>query len=115
MATPHFRFDSISPAGTLEGDITFSILLRDWYADGILSQQEKHHNLNLSATLNVNPDLGLGYFEHTCGHGSISSGNFKFVNPPLDNNLQIVGQIQTYTCPSPVEETTWGAVKALFQ
>jgi hypothetical protein len=115
LATPHFRFDTISPAGVIEGDITFSILVRDWYADGILSQQEKHHNLNLSATVSVNPALGQGYFAGTCGHGSISSGNFNFLNPPLDDNLQIVGQLQTYTCPSPVEETTWGAVKALFE
>ncbi len=115
MAAPRFRFDTISPAGAIEGDITFSILVRDWYADGILSQYEKHHNLNLSATLSLNPGLGEGYFEDTCGHGSVSSGNFKFVNPPLDNALQIVGQLQTYTCPSPVEETTWGAMKALFQ
>lgn len=112
---PHFRFDTISPTGAIEGDITFSILVRDWYADEILSQQEKHHNLNLSATLSVNPDLGEGEFEDLCGHGSVSSGNFKFVNPPLDNNLQIVGQLQTYTCLTPVEETTWGAVKALFK
>jgi len=115
LETPHFRFDSISPAGVIEGDITFSILVRDWYADGILSQQEKHHNLNLSATVSVNPGLGQGYFEDTCGHGSISSGNFNFLNPPLDDSLQIVGQLQTYTCPSPVEEVTWGAVKALFE
>lgn len=115
MAPPHFRFDTISPAGAIEGDISFSILVRDWYADQILSQQEKHHNLNLSATLSVNPDLGEGYFEDTCGHGSVSSGNFNFHNPPMDDDVQIVGQLQTYTCPSPVEETTWGAVKALFQ
>jgi hypothetical protein len=115
MATPHFRFDSISPAGVLEGDITFSILVRDWYADEILSQQEKHGNLNMSATVNVNPGLGQGYFEDTCGHGSVSSGNFNFHNPPMKDNLQIVGQLQTYTCPSPVEDSTWGAMKALYR
>ncbi len=114
-APPHFRFDTTSPAGAIEGDISFSILVRDWYADQILSQQEKHHNLNLSATLSVNPDLGEGYFEDTCGHGSVSSGNFNFHNPPMYDDLQIVGQLQTYTCPNPVEETTWGAVKALFR
>lgn len=114
-STPHFRFDTSSPAGAIEGDISFSILVRDWYADGELSQQEKHDNLNLSATLNVNPELGEGYFYAMCGHGSVSSGNFNFVNPPLNDDLQIIGQLQTYTCPSPVEETTWGAVKALFE
>jgi hypothetical protein len=114
-APPHFRFDITSPVGAIEGDITFSILVRDWYADGILSQQEKHHNLNLSATLNVNPDLGEGEFEDLCGHGSVGSGNFNFHNPPMYDDLQIVGQLQIYTCPNPVEETTWGAVKALFK
>ncbi|MBN2565458.1 MAG: hypothetical protein JXB46_07080 [Candidatus Eisenbacteria bacterium] len=113
-APPHFRFDLVSPAGVMEGDITFTVLVRDWYADGILSQSEKHRNLNLSATLSINPDLGTGEFEDLCGHGSVSSGNFNFVNPPTLDVLQLVGQIQTYTCPSPVEDTTWGAIKALF-
>jgi hypothetical protein len=111
---PHFRFDLVSPAGVLEGDITITILLRDWYADGILSQSEKHRNLNLSATLNVHPDLGTGAFEDLCGHGSVSSGNFNFHNPPMLDMLQIVGQIQTYTCPNPVEDATWGSIKALY-
>jgi hypothetical protein len=116
MAAPHFRFNTVgAQAGVLEGDVTIQILVRDWYADGILSQNEKHDNLNLSATLNVNPDLGVGYFEDLCGHGSVSSGNFNFVNPPTDDNLQIVGQLQTYTCPSPVEDQTWGVIKALYQ
>ncbi|MFH1866230.1 MAG: hypothetical protein ABIK85_10130 [Candidatus Eisenbacteria bacterium] len=115
MATPHFRFDLVSPAGVLEGDITFSILVRDWYADEILSQQEKHDNLNMSSTVSVNPALGQGYFANTCGHGSVSSGNFNFHNPPMKDDLQIVGQLQTYTCPSPVEDSTWGAMKALYR
>lgn len=113
-SAPHFRFDLVSPAGVLEGNITFTILVRDWYADGILSQSEKHDNLNVSATLNINPDLGTGAFADLCGHGSISSGNFNFVNPPTLDDLQFVGQIQTYTCPSPVEDATWGSIKALY-
>jgi hypothetical protein len=115
IAAPRFRFDTTSPVGAMEGEITFQVLVRDWYADGNLSQQEKHHNLNMSATLNLNPSLGEGYFANTCGHGSVSSGNFNFHNPPMKDNLQIVGQLQTYTCPSPVEETTWGMMKALYR
>jgi len=116
MSTPHFRFDAVgAQTGVLEGDVTIQILVRDWYADGLLSQDEKHDNLNLSATLNVNPDLGTGYFEDLCGHGSVSSGVFNFHNPPTDDELQIVGQLQTYTCPSPVENQTWGVIKALYQ
>jgi hypothetical protein len=116
MAPPHFRFDTVgAQAGAIEGDATIQILVRDWYADGILSQDEKHDNLNMSANLNVHPDLGEGYFASTCGHGSVSSGNFNFHNPPMDDNLQIVGQLQTYTCPSPVESDTWGVIKAMYR
>jgi hypothetical protein len=115
LAPPRFHFNTTSPVGAIDGEITITILVRDWYADEVLSQQEKHGNLNMSATLNLNPSLGEGYFANTCGHGSVSSGNFNFHNPPLKDNLQIVGQLQTYTCPSPVEDTTWGAMKALFR
>jgi len=115
MAAPHFRFDTAVPVGVIEGDVTIQILVRDWYADGLLSQDEKHDNLNMSATLNLNPALGEGYFADTCGHGSVSSGNFNFHNPPTDDDLQIVGQLQTYTCPSPVESSTWGVIKALYE
>jgi hypothetical protein len=114
-SAPHFRFDSASPVGVIEGDFTFTILVRDWYADGILSQSEKHRNVNMSATLNVLPSLGTGAYEGLCGNGSVSSGNFNFVNPPLTDTVQIMGQIQTYSCPSPAEDRTWGAIKALFE
>jgi hypothetical protein len=63
----------------------------------------------------VNPDLGTGAFVHLCGHGSVSSGNFNFRNPPLDDAIQIMGQIQTYGCPTPVEDTTWGTIKSLYK
>jgi hypothetical protein len=68
----------------------------------------------MSATLSINPDLGTGSFAELCGHGSVSSGNMNFVNPPAVDVLQIVGQLQTYTCPSPVEDATWGSIKALY-
>jgi hypothetical protein len=116
MSAPHFRFDTVgAQTGAIEGDATIQILVRDWYADGILSQDEKHHALNMSATLSVDPSLGEGYFASTCGHGSVSSGNFNFHNPPMDDSLQIVGQLQTYTCPSPVEDETWGVIKAMYR
>jgi hypothetical protein len=113
--TPKFTFTTTTPGGVLAGDITLTILMRDWYADGILSQAEKHKNSNLSATVSVNPALGTGAFLNLCGHGSVSSGNFNFVNPPLDDVIQIMGQVQTYNCPTPVEDTTWGTIKSLYK
>jgi hypothetical protein len=112
--TPRFEFVTTSPGGVLAGDITLRILVRDWDGDGVLSETEKYDNLNLNATLSVNPDFGTGYFMISCGHGSIGSGNFNFVDPPGVDTLQITGQLQTYPCPSPIEPTTWGTIKSMY-
>ncbi len=111
---PTFEFVTSSPGGTVAGDCTFRIMIRDWISDGVLSQSEKHRDSQIVFTMSINPDLGTGVFENWCGHGSFSSGNFRFVNPPLVNQLQIVGQLQTNECPSPVENTSWGTIKALY-
>jgi hypothetical protein len=113
-SVPQFTFDTTSPGGLLAGDITFRIMVRDWDADGVLDDQEKYDNLNFNATISVNPDFGTGYFMISCGHGSIASGNFNFVDPPGVDVLQITGQIQTYPCPSPTEQTSWGTIKAMY-
>jgi hypothetical protein len=114
---PTFEFVTASPGGTVAGDCTFRIMIRDWNGDGVLQQSEKHDDSQIVYTLSVNPNLGTGHFAtvgERCGTGSISSGNFRFVNPPEDNIIQIVGILQTNECPSPVEETTWGTIKALY-
>lgn len=113
-ATPRFEFNTTSPGGLLVGDITFRIMVRDGNGDGVLGDAEKYSNHNLTATVSVNPDFGTGYFMITCGQGSIASGNFNFVDPPGVDVLQITGQLQTYPCPSPTEETSWGTIKAMY-
>jgi hypothetical protein len=114
-STPQFVFETTSPAGSLlAGDITFRIMVRDSNGNAVLDTDEKYANQNFNATLSVNPDLGTGYFMISCGHGSIASGNFNFVDPPGVDVLQITGQIQTYPCPSPVQETSWGTIKAIY-
>jgi hypothetical protein len=112
---PTFEFVTSSPGGTVAGQCTFRILLRDRDGDGLLSQYEKHHDSQIVYTLSVDPNLGTGTFTDYCGHAPISSGNFRFLNPPSVNVLQIVGSFHTEECPSPVEDTTWGTIKALYQ
>jgi hypothetical protein len=112
---PTFEFVTSSPGGTVAGDCTYRIMIRDWNGDGIMSQSEKHRDSQIVYTLSINPDLGTGVFEDWCGHGSISSGNFKIVNPPQINVMQLVGQLQTNECPSPVEDSTWGTIKAFYR
>jgi len=109
---PTFEFDSTR--GMLAGDCTYRIMIRDWNGDGVLSQREKHQQQQLTYTLSINPDLGTSDFDDMCGHGSITSYSFKFINPPDDNDLDIMGQLQLNECPSPVEETTWGTIKSLY-
>jgi hypothetical protein len=113
-STPQFEFITTSPGGLLAGDITFRIMVRDSNNNGVLDTDEKYANQNFNATISVNPDYGTGYFMISCGHGSIASGNFNFVDPPGVDVLQITGQIQTYPCPSPTEETSWGTIKAMY-
>lgn len=116
---PQFRFNTTAPVGwngLLGGDMAITILIRDWYADGILDQAEKHRrNHNLSATMSVNPTLGTGDFINKCGDGSLSAGNFNFKNPPTLDSLTPNGQVTLRDCPSAVEGATWGAIKALYR
>ncbi|MFH1502574.1 MAG: hypothetical protein ABIG03_05975 [Candidatus Eisenbacteria bacterium] len=114
-SVPTFEFVTSSPGGTVAGVCTFRVMLRDWNGDGLLSQSEKHRDSQIVYTLSVNPNLGTGSFATLCGDGSISSGNFKFVNPPTINVMQLVGHIDVHECPSPVEDTTWSTIKALYQ
>ncbi|MBD3348080.1 MAG: hypothetical protein GF400_02650 [Candidatus Eisenbacteria bacterium] len=113
-ATPTFEFVTTSPGGTVAGDCTFRIMIRDWSGDGVLQQREKHDDSQIVYTLSIDPTRGTGIFENWCGYGSISSGNFRFVNPPQDNMLEIAGQLITEECPSPVEESSWSTIKALY-
>jgi len=112
---PRFSYDMTTPNGHVEGTMAVVILIRDWYADGILQQNEKHRNSNMSGTFSVEPAFGTGYFQDKCGHGSLSTGNFNFVNPPTLDSITATGQMQIYNCPSPVEDATWGAIKALYR
>jgi hypothetical protein len=107
-------FEFVTTDGVLAGDCTFRIMIRDWNGDGVLSQTEKHHDLQIVYTLSVNPDLGTGDFTGWCGDGSMSAFDFRFVNPPDADAIQIMGRVETKECPSPVEQTTWGTIKALY-
>jgi len=112
---PTFSFDLTSPAGCVSGDISFVIMMRDWYADEILDQSEKHRNNQIAGTFILNPDQGTGFFTDHCGDGSMSAGNFNFVNPPLDDSVMFMGQFSSEFCGSPVEDSSWGMIKALYK
>lgn len=115
-STPQFTMNVTSPiSGTFGGDITFVVQVRDGYSDGILDETEKFHDHNINATIILNPTLGTGDLENMCGHGSMSGGDFNFVYPPTDDSLTMFGQIQINPCPSPVEDSSWGTIKALYQ
>ena len=98
---PRLEFNTTSPGGILAGDLDIVVLLRDYDADGILDQNEKHHNLQYSMTLEVDPIAGTGAFEAMSGSGSLSAGDFNFVNPPQTDTIQPAGQILLEPIPPP--------------
>jgi hypothetical protein len=116
-STPLLTLDTTVPGGTLGMNTSFTILVRDYYADGILSQDEKHHDCQMNLTYSVEVTLGTGAFEDYCGDGSGSNGSFNFINPPDEDLLEFpfFNQINTWFCGAPVEDSTWGTIKALYR
>lgn len=113
---PHYTMNVSSPiAGSFGGDITLVIMVRDWYSDGILSETEKYQDQNLNATIILSPSQGTGGFVNMCGNGSMSGGDFNFIYPPTDDSLTMFGQISIVACPSPVEDASWGVIKAFYR
>jgi hypothetical protein len=115
LQPPYFGFDLTSPAGSVVGTATLTVMIRDMVPDGVLSQAEKHGASNVTATLVVDPNQGADEYSNQCGEGALGSGNFNFVNPPADDMIMINGLVQMFICPSPVEDSTWGTIKALYQ
>lgn len=113
---PRLTLDVTDPVeGVLVFNVSLVVLIRDWYADGILQQNEKHHNSQVSMTLSVETPLCSGYFEDYCGDGSGSSGNFNFVNPPDTDSIMFIAQLDVQYCGAPVGEERWATIKALFR
>jgi hypothetical protein len=127
-STPTFEMDVLSTippnmVGTLGGNITITIQVRDFVADGVLSEAEKYNNLGFNCTLIISPSLGTGDFVNMCGTGSMAAfaltggdeKRFNFVYPPDDDALELLGQMIIEPCPSPVEDSSWGTIKALYR
>ncbi len=112
--SPSFMFDLVSPVGTVTGNASVVIMMRDWYADGILSQDEKHGSNQMTVTYILDPNACTGAFADFCGNGSMSGGNFNFINPPGDDSVNLMGQFSAVFCGSPVDQSSWGVIKALY-
>jgi hypothetical protein len=71
----------------------------------------------MNFTFSVETPLCTGSFEDYCGFGSSSNGSFNFVNPPTPDELgfPFFGYLNVSHCGAPVEETSWGNIKALFR
>jgi len=116
-SSPLMTLDATVPHGVLGMNASFTVQVRDYYADGILSQYEKHHSCQMAFTYSVETPLCTGAFEDYCGDGSGSNGSFNFVNPPTADQLEFpfFNQLNIWFCGAPVEDSTWGAIKTLFR
>ena len=112
---PRMSFFTASPGGDLVTNASVTVLIRDYNADGVLQQSEKHHNSQVAITVSVETPLCTGYFEDYCGTGSLGTGNLNFINPPDEDAVQLNGQLQVNYCGAPVDESSWGTIKTLFR
>jgi len=110
---PQFWFEETGGgAYTLGGNITLNILVRDFEVDEYLSGYEKDHDHNFNSTLNPSCDNSTGLYDNTYGTGSLSGGDQNFTTADA---IEFVGQVMLSPCESPVESTTWGSIKALYE
>ena len=115
-SSPLMTLDTTVPYGVLGMNASFTVQVRDYQVDGVLSQYEKHHSCQMIFTFSVETPLCTGAFEDHCGDGSGSNGSFNFVNPPAEDLLEFpfFCQLNVWYCGAPVEDSTWGTIKALF-
>ncbi len=95
---PKFAFDVTDPEGRLRGDASLKIMVRDFNGDGVLSEAEREQNCQMTVTLVFDERGGKGAFRGMCGTGALGGGNFNFVDPPDDDDIQLVGNLTLYPC-----------------
>ena len=78
---PQFEFSTTSPGGILAGDASITVLVRDWNADGILDQNEKHDDLQCTMTVVADPLAGTGAFASANGWGSMTATSVPSMSP----------------------------------
>ena len=103
--------------GHCEGGIPAKYTVRDMDADGIFDVEERTDwNNMLDARLNkLCTDPSSGEMQCTQGFGSLNANQFGFYTPPTLNTQNGTGKLILSTCSSATENSSWGAVKSLFE
>jgi hypothetical protein len=100
----------------LGGVIRYLIItILDADGDGVVDQDDLATQA-VAANFHSHIEQSLGSYEGWCGFGP-SNGNLENFDPGMDDTLTIpVGTLylRDVSCAVPVEETTWGAVKVLY-
>lgn len=101
----------------LGGVIRYFILtILDSDADGVVDQDDLA-NQTVAANFHSHIEQSLGIYDGWCGFGP-GNGNLENFDPTMDDLLTLpVGNLylRDVSCAVPVEETTWGAVKVLYE
>jgi hypothetical protein len=114
-STPVFTFNLTGPdVGTLGGNITFDLLVRDDSPTDGIPQEVERDQIQMDALLIINPVYGTGDFVNICGSGSMG-GTLNHNFPPGYDTISGMGQLSTNPCPAPVEKSTWGSIKAMYK
>jgi len=113
-STPTFLFNMTAPdVGTIGGNITFDLFVRDDSPTDGIPQEVERDRIQMDALLVVDPQYGTGDFEQICGSGSMG-GTINHNFPPAYDVISGMGQLSTTPCPSALEQSTWGGIKALY-
>ncbi len=101
--------------GWCEGSINAKITVRDLNDNRILEQFEREQEQLFDGRLSkLCTDPGGGEMACKWGWGSLAAPN-KFTFTAGADTLSDGGNLTLMGCPSSVEETSWGGVKALYR
>jgi hypothetical protein len=102
--------------GSVAGEFRPQITLRDIDEDGIFDPFEREGDNLINGSFTIACEVGTGELECMRGSGSMSSNYMSFAFlPTVDAMPNSSGSVNVSSCPSSVEESSWGSIKALYK
>jgi hypothetical protein len=102
--------------GTVSGEFRPQITLRDIDEDGIFDPFEREGENLINGSFTINCNVGTGELATQRGTGSMQDNYMSFPYlPATDVMPNGSGSVNLSACPSALEESSWGNIKALYR
>lgn len=111
-------FTSAPPGynGFVAGEFRPQITLRDINEDGIFNAYEREGDNLINGSFTILCNVGTNELEHQRGTGSMQNNYMSFPYLPAADTLQNgSGSVNLNECPSGIEPSSWGSIKALYR